>query len=233
MLKAALGPVVETQEDHHAAPVEQAELVATDTVDADVDVTDLGEQDLEALLAQLQQQQDGEPEPPASAPAVEAEQSSAADVYLDPSVRAEIARALRGATSVQREEGAREESSEHHLINALRKAFQEDGRSNNQNVSSDSTPTGQSPEPQAQANAALSLLLQRQGQAGMLISNEMYRQQNGDRDESYSPEIGEDEAGMQMGDFDDDSKHAERERTREENRERKKRWREVNQDRSE
>ncbi|KAI5858089.1 hypothetical protein BZA05DRAFT_456911 [Tricharina praecox] len=239
MLKAALGSVVETQEEDCAPPVGQIEQVTTDPVEGDPEVVELGEEDLNSLLAQLQQPQDGEPDHPLSpsVPTGETEQFSGADeLRLDPSVLEEIARALRGGDAVGATSapgGAKEDSSEHQLINALQKAFKEDGHSNNHNVSSDSTPTGQSPEPQAQGNATLSMLLQRQEQVGLLISNEMYRQQNGDtRGESYSPEIGEEDASMQMGDYDDASKHAERERIREENRERKKRWREVNQDRN-
>jgi len=239
MLRAALGSAVENQEDHYAPPVKEAENCA---VEIDTDVAGLGEHDLEALLTQLQQQQVDESESPSSlVSAGETVQTAGVDeLHLDQSVLEEIARALRGTEAEEAArlpDGATEGSSEHQLFNALQKAFQEADRHNNkQDASSDSTPTGQSPEPQpqAQGSVALSVLLQRREQAGRTVSGKTYCQKNGEaRGESYSPEIGEEESGTRMGEFDNASKHAERERIREENRERKKRWREVNQDRSE
>jgi hypothetical protein len=70
----------------------------------------------------------------------------------------------------------------------------------------------------------------------MLITNELYRQRAGaQRNQSYSPNGGDrrDSEGAGSMGYEDPIKSAERERVREENRERKKRWREVNQDRSE
>jgi hypothetical protein len=180
-----------------------------------------------------------------------------ADPQFDPALVEQLAAALTGGDSapsapadlghgsIKAEDITEEQLEElQKLLGDASRA--ETGSSSVKSHESSPTPSPQdhSPSRSLQVDNSAPTLLQRQEQIGLLLSNEIYRQTNNGRqalsdyqstnhDRPPSGTVGPD--GQQiLAVYDDDpSKSAERERIREENRERKKRWREVNQDRSE
>jgi hypothetical protein len=233
LLQAAVGTVV--------TPAEATTASATPPSDAIVVDTDLPAEDIERLLAQLSEPEVAQDQTPTTSlldehaqpqPQQQQQDTGPGAEYISPDQLNAIIHTITSATSQESQdtgnEDVKNEQNESSLFEPIR-AYSAH--------SQDSTPTpnAQSPEP-GNPEASYAMLRQRQEQAGMLITNELYRQRAGaQRNQSYSPN-GEDrrdsEGAGSMG-YEDPTKSAERERVREENRERKKRWREVNQDRSE
>lgn len=251
LLQAAVGSMAEGRN----------ESVATSQPQADAEVGGLPDEALEKLLAQLQEGiSPPKPVPVAFEPAA-CQQVCArerternAEPQFDPALVEQLAAALTGGDStpsapadlghgsVKAEDITEEQLEE---LQKLLGATSHAGTSPSSVQSHESSPTPGSqddaPSQSLQVNNAPTLL-QRQEQVGLLLSNEIYRQtnngrqglsnyQNTNHDRPPSGTVGSD--GRQMLAVNDPSKSVDRERIREENRERKKRWREVNQDRSE
>jgi len=196
LLRAAVGNLTDDNDLNADAVPTIAIAQPADTIIADIG--NLREEDLDNLLSQLQESLSQQPEPvPVAVPIPQG--NSNTEFHFDQGLLEQILDALA------RGDGAAAAKGENNF--AIQQAFETFSRSRHDDNSQNSTPT---PEPPNH------MLQQRQEQAGILISNEIYRQRNGEVPENDDPE-----------------KAAERERVREENRERKKRWREVNQDRSE
>ncbi|KAF8533074.1 hypothetical protein BDD12DRAFT_528505 [Trichophaea hybrida] len=197
LLRIAVGSLAD--DDHNAEPTP----AIANAQSADTDIADIGnlrDEDLDSLLSQLQEGLSQQPEPVPAAALIPQDNSNT-EFHFDPGLLEQIVDALSrgdGATAVK--------GGDSNF--AIQQAFETFSRSGNDDNSQNSTPTPEPPNHMVQ---------QRQEHAGILISNEIYRQRNGTGD------VPED---------DDPEKAAERERVREENRERKKRWREVNQDRN-
>jgi len=252
LLQAAVGSMAEGRN----------ESVATSQPQVDAEVGGLPDEALEKLLAQLQEGiSPSKPVPVAFEPAAPQQDYARerternAEPQFDPALVEQLAAALTGGDSapsaptdlghgsIKAEDITEEQLEElQKLLGAASHAGT--GPSSVQSHESSPTPRSQdyAPSQSLQVSSAPTLL-QRQEQVGLLLSNEIYRQTNNGRqalsnyqstnhDRPPSGTMGPD--GQQvLAAYDDPSKSAERERIREENRERKKRWREVNQDRSE
>jgi len=249
LLQAAVSSIV----DDEPAP-------STVIIDADPALENLPEEDIEKLLAQLQEGL-SQPEPVQQDPQqpVFAEHGKEnADLKFDQALVQQITEALAQGDNVPGDIPSTllcdnpataqfNEEDHNETLAALQRAFETYSRTLPRAGSVHSSESSPSPSAQVYSpvppqppnhDASTAGLLQCQELASMMITSEILRQSNNRAGSSISGyPVGSGGRRNSTEDSqayaDDPSKAAERERIREENRERKKRWREVNQDRSE